>query len=223
MTVPRMTGREADRPLGVWCNWQHSGFWYRRSWFESRYPSQTDERPPGSPGGRSRSWRLRVRGVPAPPGRRLRCVLLREPHPAEPAPGGREAREPADARLQGPPRADWWGGGGAAAGPRPPPGGGGGRGGPPPRASSPSSRTMRSAGRCGFPYPHSWVRKGPHIALTGTAAAAMVGLTRERRTPVPHHQAGYPTPQASSPTSQRLVLRHPRTTVRFPRTPPYAP
>ena len=205
MTVPRMTGREADRPLGVWCNWQHSGFWYRRSWFESRYPSQTDERPPGSPGGRSRSWRPRVRGVPAPPGRHLRCALLREPHPAEPVPVAREAREPADARLQGPPRADWRL---VAA---------------PPRASSPSSRTTRSAGRCGFPYPHSWVRKGPHIALTGTAAAAMVGLTRERRPPVPHHQAGHPTPQASSPTSQRLVLRHPRTTVRFPRTPPYAP
>ncbi len=26
--------------LGVWCNWQHGGFWYRCSWFESRYPSQ---------------------------------------------------------------------------------------------------------------------------------------------------------------------------------------
>ena len=25
---------------GVWCNWQHSGFWYRHSRFESWYPSQ---------------------------------------------------------------------------------------------------------------------------------------------------------------------------------------
>ena len=25
---------------GVWCNWQHSGFWYRRSRFESWYPSE---------------------------------------------------------------------------------------------------------------------------------------------------------------------------------------
>jgi hypothetical protein len=24
---------------GVWCNWQHSGFWYRHSRFESWYPS----------------------------------------------------------------------------------------------------------------------------------------------------------------------------------------
>ncbi len=26
-------------PLGVWCNWQHNGFWYRHSRFESWYPS----------------------------------------------------------------------------------------------------------------------------------------------------------------------------------------
>ena len=26
---------------GVWCNWQHSGFWYRHSRFESWYPSSS--------------------------------------------------------------------------------------------------------------------------------------------------------------------------------------
>lgn len=30
----------AFESIGVWCNWQHSGFWYRHSWFESRYPSE---------------------------------------------------------------------------------------------------------------------------------------------------------------------------------------
>src|SRR3546814_18072806 len=31
----------------VWCNWQHGGFWYRCSWFESRYPSFEDLRTAG--------------------------------------------------------------------------------------------------------------------------------------------------------------------------------
>lgn len=25
--------------FGIWCNWQHIGFWYRHSRFESWYPS----------------------------------------------------------------------------------------------------------------------------------------------------------------------------------------
>src|SRR5690348_849601 len=38
-------GRVTDRlggagiPTGVWCNWQHAGFWFRQSRFESWYPS----------------------------------------------------------------------------------------------------------------------------------------------------------------------------------------
>ena len=37
-------------PLGIWCNWQHNGFWYRHSRFESWYPSQVTPRSlrPGS-------------------------------------------------------------------------------------------------------------------------------------------------------------------------------
>ena len=33
-------GTSFGRGLGVWCNWQHGGFWYLCSWFESRYPSR---------------------------------------------------------------------------------------------------------------------------------------------------------------------------------------
>ena len=35
--VSRALGLE--QYLGVWCNWQHGGFWYLCSWFESRHPS----------------------------------------------------------------------------------------------------------------------------------------------------------------------------------------
>ncbi len=28
---------------GVWCNWQHNGFWYRHSRFESWYPSESSD------------------------------------------------------------------------------------------------------------------------------------------------------------------------------------
>ena len=31
-----------EQYLGVWCNWQHGGFWYLCSWFESRYPSKIE-------------------------------------------------------------------------------------------------------------------------------------------------------------------------------------
>src|SRR5699024_909415 len=31
--------KEACSHHGVWCNWQHNGFWYRHSRFESWYPS----------------------------------------------------------------------------------------------------------------------------------------------------------------------------------------
>ena len=41
-------------PNGVWCNWQHSGFWFSHSRFESWYPSdlkrQFQSRPPSSSG-----------------------------------------------------------------------------------------------------------------------------------------------------------------------------
>ncbi len=37
-------GTTSVERLGVWCNWQHGGFWYLCSWFESRYPS-TEKTP----------------------------------------------------------------------------------------------------------------------------------------------------------------------------------
>ena len=41
---------------GVWCNWQHSGFWYRHSRFESWYPSAANEL--------GRHWLLSYAGPP---------------------------------------------------------------------------------------------------------------------------------------------------------------
>ena len=35
----RPRARSGVIPLGVWCNWQHYGFWFRHSRFESWYPS----------------------------------------------------------------------------------------------------------------------------------------------------------------------------------------
>ena len=34
-----LTVSQALTGSGVWCNWQHNGFWYRHSRFESWYPS----------------------------------------------------------------------------------------------------------------------------------------------------------------------------------------
>ena len=36
-----LPGNEQQTTIGIWCNWQHYGFWYRHSRFESWYPSQS--------------------------------------------------------------------------------------------------------------------------------------------------------------------------------------
>src|SRR5699024_746075 len=56
--------RSAQRAHGVWCNRQHSGFWYRRSRFESWYPSDfpsTEFQPASSNGSAAPSYRGLVR------------------------------------------------------------------------------------------------------------------------------------------------------------------
>ncbi len=47
--APECSGNRLDRVVevfahhgGVWCNWQHNGFWYRHSRFESWYPPSAD-------------------------------------------------------------------------------------------------------------------------------------------------------------------------------------
>ncbi len=65
-TPYRPRGGLGVKPLGVWCNWQHYGFWFRHSRFESWYPSSGSRQR--EPIRRNPAFTVRFLLVPSPLG-----------------------------------------------------------------------------------------------------------------------------------------------------------